>query len=76
MNYDELLNINRMIYFIYSQVNGGSMSPTLYLQAENSKENKNGFLMMFIAWLIKETIFKKVLFFFKTICMNYLCSSK
>jgi hypothetical protein len=37
------------------------MPPTLYLQADNSgKDNKNSFVMVFLAMLIKVKIFKKV----------------
>ena len=37
------------------------MPPTLYLQADNAtKDNKNAFMMVFLAWLVKNRIFKKV----------------
>ena len=51
------------IYVLSFQENGGHMPPTLYLQADNStKDNKNAFMMVFLGWLVKNKIFKKVNF--------------
>ena len=40
------------------------MPEVLYLQADNSsKDNKNNFLLAFLASLVKEKVFKKVTLF-------------
>ncbi|XP_076090729.1 uncharacterized protein LOC143062813 isoform X2 [Mytilus galloprovincialis] len=41
--------------------NGGSLPPTLYLQADNAaKDNKNNYVLMFLAMLVKAEIVKKI----------------
>ena len=51
------------------------MPPALYLQADNSaKDDKNGFLMMFLVWLIKHKFFKKVMLF--QMCVMYTVHKK
>ncbi|XP_060595320.1 uncharacterized protein LOC132749532 [Ruditapes philippinarum] len=57
------VTLNTLVYVLHavSLENDGRMPPTLYLQADNSgKDNKNSFVMVFLAWLIKVKIFKKV----------------
>lgn len=45
------------------------MPPVLYIQADNSpKDNKNRFVLMFLAMLVKAEIFKKVI---STIKLKY-----
>ena len=45
------------------------MPPTMYIQADNcSKDNKNAFLMMFLTYLIKKKIFKKVIHLITKCC--------
>ncbi|XP_052075824.1 uncharacterized protein LOC127713918 [Mytilus californianus] len=44
-----------------SKNNGGSLPPTLYLQADNAaKDNKNNYVLMFLAMLVKAEIVKKI----------------
>ena len=51
------------------------MPPALYLQADNSaKDDKNDFLMMFLVWLIKQKVFKKVMLF--QMCVMYTVHKK
>lgn len=52
------------VKFFLLQKNGGGLPPTLYIQADNAgKDNKNNFVLMFLAMLVKAEIVKKVLLF-------------
>jgi len=47
--------------FIIILQNTGKLPEKLYLQLDNSgKDNKNAFVLMFLAYLVKTKVFKKV----------------
>ncbi|XP_062596921.1 uncharacterized protein LOC134258393 isoform X2 [Saccostrea cucullata] len=55
------LNCLMLVLKDTAMINNGSLPPVLYLQADNSpKDNKNKFVIMFLAMLVKADILKKI----------------
>lgn len=48
-------------HLVHLRTNNGSMLPVMYLQADNSaKDNKNKFVIIFLAMVVKANILKKI----------------